>query len=41
MNIGKMENLWPARGKPRRFGLFLGIAILLYVIAVTLFIVAY
>jgi hypothetical protein len=37
----RIENGWGARGKLRRFGLFLGLAILLYVFAVVLFIVAY
>jgi hypothetical protein len=41
MNADSMENIWTARGKLRRFGLFLGLAIVLYIAAVVLFIITY
>jgi hypothetical protein len=41
MNPDMMENGLLERGKLRRFGLFLGLAIAFYVCAVMLFIIAY
>ena len=41
MNFDRTENLAFDRSKLRRFGLYLGLAIGLYVCAVMLFIVAY
>jgi hypothetical protein len=41
MNFNRTGNLTFDRGKLRRFGLYLGLAIALYVSAVMLFIIAY